>query len=254
MGLNDKAWKKLFEKYNILDEVKRNGCFCISANQIKEYREPRLMTKFDHSINLPEIFSDNNLAILPVSRGDYIISSFAAYHKFEEADAKAKRISFPQHIQSLVPNFIVSEAIALHYANACGVLADFLEDETLLPTISGRMGSGNFVFNIDSSCGVRSVDVNNSQIEIDAGYEGVDCLALFEAKMDLSDDFLIRQLYYPFRVWSHRVTKKIKPVFMVFSNGIFHLYQYQFEDPLNYNSLFLEKYCRYIIVIIAPWI
>lgn len=205
------------------------------------------MTKFDHSINLPEIFSDNHLAILPVSRGDYVISSFSAYQKFEESDAKAKRIPFPEHIQSLTPRFIVSEAIALHYANACGVLADFLEDEELLPTISGRMGSGNFAFNINTSRGVRSVDVNNSQIEIDAGYEGVDCLALFEAKMDLSDDFLIRQLYYPFRVWSHRVTKKIKPVFMVFSNGIFHLYQYRFEDPLNYNSLFLEKYRSYII-------
>ena len=247
MGLNDDAWKKLFEKYNILDKVKRNGYFDISANQIKEYREPRLMTKFDHSVNLPQIFADNNLAILPVSRGDYVISSFAAYQKFEETDTNVKRVPMPPHIQSLSPGFIISEAVALHCANACGVLKDFLEDDEVIPTVSGRMGSGCFNFSINTSCGVKSIDVNNSQIEIDAGYEGVNCLALFEAKMDLSEDFLVRQLYYPFRAWNSRVTKEVKPVFMVFSNGVFYLYQYRFDDPLNYNSLRLVKYCSYVI-------
>lgn len=48
MGLNDAAWESLFDKYHILAEIERNGQFVISANQIKEFREPRLMTKFDH--------------------------------------------------------------------------------------------------------------------------------------------------------------------------------------------------------------
>lgn len=76
MGLNDAAWESLFDKYHILDEIDRNGQFVISANQIKEFREPRLMTKFDHKINLPNIFVANNLSILPITRGDYVISSF----------------------------------------------------------------------------------------------------------------------------------------------------------------------------------
>ena len=53
MGLNDEAWSKLFDKYSILDEIQQKGEYIISANQIKEFREPRLMTKFDHKINLP---------------------------------------------------------------------------------------------------------------------------------------------------------------------------------------------------------
>ena len=61
MGLNDTAWENLFEKYHILNEIKQNGKFTISAEQIKEFREPRLMTKFDHKINLPQIFFQNNL-------------------------------------------------------------------------------------------------------------------------------------------------------------------------------------------------
>lgn len=247
MGLNDTAWESLFDKYNILEEIDKNGQFTISANQIKEFREPRLMTKFDHRINLPDIFSKNNLSILPITRGDYVISSFSAYKEFEETSPETQKISIPAYIQSLIPQFLVSEAIALNCANACGILNDFLEDDALYSTVSGRMSSGTFDFDINTAFGVKNVKVNNSQIEIDAAYEGINYLSIFEAKRDISEDFLIRQLYYPFRVWSERVTKKVKPVFLIFSNGKFSLYQYHFENPKNYNSLRLVKQKNYII-------
>jgi hypothetical protein len=247
MGLNDAAWESLFDKYHILAEIERNGQFVISANQIKEFREPRLMTKFDHKINLPNIFVANNLSILPITRGDYVISSFSAYKEFDEPSQDVQRISIPAHIQSLMPQFLVSEAIALNCANACGILNDFLEDDELVPTVSGRMSSGSFEFGINTALGTKNITVSNSQIEIDAAYEGIHYLSLFEAKRDLSDDFLVRQLYYPFRVWSERVTKTVKPVFLIFSNGMFNLYQYQFEDPQNYNSLRLVKQKNYVI-------
>lgn len=247
MGLNDSAWESLFDKYNILDAVRNQGEFVISASQIKEFREPRLMTKFDHKVNLPAIFARNNLAILPVTRGDYVISSFSAYKEFETPSDEVQRISIPAHIQSLMPQFLVSEAIALNCANACGILSDFLEDDELVSTVSGRMSSGEFNFNIDTASGTKSIAVNNSQIEIDAAYEGIQYLSLFEAKRDLSDDFLVRQLYYPYRVWSNRVTKPVKPVFLIFSNGVFNLYQYQFSDPQSYNSLQLVKQKNYVI-------
>ena len=247
MGLNDTAWENLFDKYHILSEIERDGQFIISANQIKEFREPRLMTKFDHKVNLPAIFAANNLSILPITRGDYIISSFSAYKEFDEPSTDVQKISIPAHIQSLMPQFLVSEAIALNCANACGILNDFLEDDELVPTVSGRMSSGGSRFDIDTAFGTKCITVNNSQIEIDAAYEGIHYLSLFEAKRDLSDDFLIRQLYYPFRVWSGRVTKTVKPVFLIFSNGVFNLYQYQFENPQNYNSLHLVKQKNYII-------
>ena len=247
MGLNDTAWENLFDKYHILSEIERDGQFIISANQIKEFREPRLMTKFDHKVNLPAIFAANNLSILPITRGDYIISSFSAYKEFDEPSTEVQKISIPAHIQSLMPQFLVSEAIALNCANACGILNDFLEDDELVPTVSGRMSSGGFRFNIDTAFGTKCITVNNSQIEIDAAYEGIHYLSLFEAKRDLSDDFLIRQLYYPFRVWSGRVTKTVKPVFLIFSNGVFNLYQYQFDNPQNYNSLHLVKQKNYVI-------
>lgn len=247
MGLNDRAWEQLFDKYHILDKISNNGSFTISAEQIKEFREPRLMTKFDHKVNLPKIFVDNGLAILPITRGDYMISSFGAYEEFEAPSGDIQRVSIPAYIQSLMPQFLVSEAISLNCAYACGILNDFLDDEYIVSTVSGRMGSGDFEFDINTSFGSKRLSVSNSQIEIDAAYEGINYLSLFEAKRDLSDDFLVRQLYYPFRVWSSRVSKPVKPVFLIFSNGIFYLYQYQFEIPGNYNSLCLVKQKNYVI-------
>ena len=248
-SLNDSAWEKLFIKYDILKKIDTSGQFIISAAQIKEFREPRLMAKFDHTINLPKLFADNQLAILPITRGDYIISHFEAYHAFEESSSPITRVSLPSYIQSLDSNNAPSEAIALNCAVASGIVADFLEDEDLLATVSGRMGSGAFRFNITNSQNNTPlhIEVNNSQIEIDAAYEGVRGLALFEAKRDLSDDFLVRQLYYPYRVWQNRVTKTVRPLFLVYSNGIYHLYEYMFQEPNNYNSLVLVKQKNYAV-------
>jgi hypothetical protein len=248
-SLNDTAWENLFEKYHILNQIEAHSRFEISASQIKEFREPRLMAKFDHAINLPEIFADNNLVILPISRGDYVISNFDAYHKFELGNAPITKVVLPAYLQSLDPNGITSEAVALNCALATGIIADFLQDEDIVPTVSGRMGSGTFSFNIInlknySPC---SVQVSNSQIEIDAAYEGVRSLALFEAKCDLSDDFLIRQLYYPFRLWQKQITKPVRSLFLIYSNGIYRLHEYAFQDINDYNSLVLISQKNYSI-------
>ena len=62
---NKEAWEKLFEKYNIIEEIENNGYFKITSKQINEYREARLMTKFDNSATLPDLFKQHNISILP---------------------------------------------------------------------------------------------------------------------------------------------------------------------------------------------
>ena len=246
---NDTAWIKIFDKYNVLSRVANHGSFKISADQIKEFREPRLMAKFDHKINLPKIFLENDLSILPVTRGDYVISHFNLYHKFEMSDEIIYQMQLPNYIQSLDCNNIFSESVALNCAFASGIIADFLEDEQIFSTASGRMGAGNFNFFVDNiKNNFRyNVQVKNSQIEIDAAYEGIKNFAIFEAKRDISEDFLIRQLYYPYRMWKDKLTKNIKTIFFVYSNGIYHLYDYQFENPEHYNSLQLIKQKNYSV-------
>ena len=87
-------------------------------------------------------------------------------------------------------------------------------------------------------------------MEIDASYEGRSCIALFEAKLAKSgifEDFMTRQLYYPFRVWRSRITKPVRPVFFVYSNEIFRLYEYAFEDISNYSSIRLVRQKNYSV-------
>ena len=108
MGKNDGAWERLFEKYEILKRIEAEGKYIISAEQIKEFREPRLMAKFDHKINLPKLFSENSLAVLPISRGEYMISTFSAYQNFEEVSPEVCRVSLPEYLQSLSPQFLLS--------------------------------------------------------------------------------------------------------------------------------------------------
>lgn len=109
--------------------------------------------------------------------------------------------------------------------------------------------SGIFNFNItDVKINLPyNVQVQNSQIEIDVAYEGVKYLSLFKAKCEIAEDFLIHQLYYPYRTWREKITKPIKTIFFVYSNGIYRLYEYEFENPQNYNSLKLVKQKNYSV-------
>lgn len=246
---NGKAWEKLFNKYNIIHTIENIGFFEITASQINEFREARLMTKFDHRINLPDLFSRNKLSILPITRGSYVISKFEAYKDFEELDTQIYSVSFPKYIESINYENITSEAMAINCAYVANIFNDFLDDWELLPTVNGRMSSNAFSYEINN-IGTNTnftINVLNSQVEIDGGFEGINSLSLVEAKNFISDDFLVRQIYYPYRLWKNNITKKVKPIYLVYTNGIFSLYEYEFQDPNHYNSLVLVKHKNYSI-------
>lgn len=250
---NDKAWEKLFEKYNIIGEIKKNGFFEITSTQINEYREARLMTKFDNKKMLPELFKNNDIAILPISSNKYILAHFKLYENIPEINTPIEFKEFPSYIESIDYNKINSESIALNCAYISKIIQDFLgedNNEDVLPTVDGKMSSGKFKFRVDNTkCDKPySISVDRSGIEIDAGYESTHSLVLIEAKNVIANDFLIRQLYYPFRLWKDKVSKKVRTVFMQYLNGIFSLYEYEFKDPNNYNSLKLIKSQKYSII------
>lgn len=246
---NDRAWATIFAEHQVLQKIEEHGLFEITATAINQHREARLMTKFDHKANLPRLFVDNHLTILPVTRGKYVISHFDAYKEFPENSSEIIRASLPTCIQSIDYKNITSESIALNCAYVASILADFLEEENLFPTVSGRMSAGSFSFRIMNQATKKPVklEVSNAQLEIDGGYEGNRQLAIIEAKNFISEDFLIRQLYYPFRLWRGKLTKKVTPVFLIYSNGIFTLYEYEFQDPEDYNSLLLVKHKNYSV-------
>lgn len=244
---NDIAWEQIFEKYHILDKLANHERVSISSTDINSYREARLMTKFDHRSQLPKLFIDHKLSILPTSRGSYEIGRFETFCDFNKDDIEITPIDFPTFLESIDYKDITSESIAINCAFVSKILHDFTGEENLLPTVSGRMSSSVFDFTINSGQNILKINVDNSQIEIDGGYEGDTSLNLIEAKNYISDDFLIRQLYYPYRLWSNKVTKRVRPIFLTYSNGIFHLREYEFTTPELYNSIHLIRHKKYAI-------
>ncbi|WP_395074535.1 type II restriction enzyme [Flavobacterium sp.] len=247
MSKNDIAWEQIFYAHKILGKVTANGHAFIDAKDINKFREARLMTKFDHRSQLPHLFADNNLSILPVSRGGYVIGDFNTFHNFEDSTTGIIKVSAPTFLESLDFSTITSEATAINCAFVSRILNDFTGEEDLYPTINGRMSSSIFNFDISAKLGLFKVNVSNSQVEIDGGFEGSNSLNIIEAKNYISDDFLIRQLYYPYKLWVGKVRKVVRPIFLTYSNGVFHLREYAFDDPTHYNSVRLVKEGKYSI-------
>ncbi|MDR1884547.1 MAG: transcriptional regulator [Prevotella sp.] len=244
---NDIAWEQIFDKHRILDKIESKGWVSISSADINRFREARLMTKFDHRSQLPKLFIDNNLSILPTSRGTYGIGTFETFCDFNREDVKVTPVDFPAFLESIDYKDITSEATAINCAFVSKILHDFTGETDLLPTVSGRMSSSMFDFKINSGRGQFKIQSNNSQIEIDGGYEGDNSLNLIEAKNYISDDFSIRQLYYPYRLWNSKITKQVRPIFLTYSNGVFHLREYEFTDAELYNSIRPVKYKKYAV-------
>jgi hypothetical protein len=248
---NDNSWEQLFQEYQILDHIERDGQFIISAAQINPVRQSRLMAKFDHRVNLPEIFRQYGLSILPISRSQYIIGYFKTHHDLDTLDEEIEAVPFqpPAGIESLDPANVYSEAAALSFAYNTGMIDDLI-GEPFRHTIGGRMSTETFSFSIESTrdgMAPYQIKVDHSQCEIDGGFEGDHYFVLVEAKNYAVEDFLIRQLYYPYRLWSSKLSKKVIPVLMTFSNDMFDFFVYEFENPAEYNSLKLVRHKRYAL-------
>lgn len=247
ISAND-AWKALIDKYNIIEEIKLNGCYHIKASQIKEFKEPRLMAKWDSTDSLPKILRENKINILPDSRSSYVLSDFILYQEIPELDEHVTQMT---HVE--LPNFesidisnISSEANAINILLLTGILDDFLDTNDNVATFNGRMSTGEFDFVVNTFRNVkRTVSVNNAQCEIDGGFENRDSVVIMEAKNVVHEDFHVRQLYYPYRLWKKKVNKPIRLVFSVYSNMIYRLFEYRFKDLEDYSSIELVRTKNY---------
>lgn len=243
------AWEKLFDECKIVDEVEKNGFYKIKANKINEYKEARLMAKFDQSSALPSSFKKNSLSILPTMRGEYIIGHFKTHFDLEYPNSKPIPVEIPD-LESIDPKNLYSESSALLFALNSGMVNDVLETDVVNLTVNGRMSSGSFEYSIDNILKPDQqikIGVANSQIEIDSGFESPTTFCICEAKNIKASEILIRQLYYPFRLWENKISKKITPVFLVSESDNFHFFIYEFKDKDMYNSLELVNYKLYTI-------
>lgn len=252
MSNANKAWEAIFEHLDIPGQLDERGQASVTAQQIKDItsavdglgqQEPRIITKFDAREHRPTILKKHNCTILATSNGTYSVLRGDGYHDtehiHESIDFDCEKL---QNLETL-PAICTSESQVIDSTAASGLLSDFLEDDELALTIRGRLRSGEFNFQFDD----HDVQVDGVQIEVDAGYEGRK-IYLIEAKMGTKDNFITRQLYYPYRMWDIRgTTKEIVPVFISYSDKTFYLYQYSFVEHTQYNSIELVKSGAYIL-------
>ena len=244
----NEAWKALLEKYPIVEKIEKEGVCRIQADQIREFREPRLMAKWDSSDSLPDVLRKHKINILPDSRTSYVLGDFLLYQKLPELSehvTQMTHIKMPDY-ESIDVDNINSEANAIHGLMLSGILDDFLGEGRNDATFNGRMGTGVFDFRVDTVRGVPvEIHVKNAQCEIDGGFENPASVIIMEAKNVVHEDFHIRQLYYPYRLWRTKVKKPIRLVFCVYSNMIYRLFEYRFADPEDYSSIELVQMKNY---------
>jgi len=244
--VNNEAWQKIFEDYNILRHDFNKAPFILSAEQIKracqdfketKEKEPRILCKQDSREDRPAIFQKYNLFILPIKNKYYNILEGEGYINIPSINNEVSLHTSILDFQLETSKIGNSEMQHLDFAYASSLIRFFSGDKTLVLTIRGRKYTPEFSFNI----GKHLINVKGVQTEVDAGYEGKNKIVLVEAKNSKTSNVIIRQLYYPYRQWQSYTKKKVETYFFEKSRNVYSIWHFEFENRMHYNSIKLVK-------------
>ncbi len=252
---SSKAWEKIFNDYDILKHDFSRSPFELSASQIKAScqnftstveKEVRILCKQDTRESRPEIFKKNDLFLLPKKNGHYYIVKGEGYVDIPAINTET--VDYISKLDFKLESSAVgdSEMQHLDLAYASSLVRTFMNDESLLLTIRGRKYTPGFTFNV----GNQVLSVESVQTEVDAGYEGRDKIVLIEAKNSAVSNTIIRQLYYPYRQWRECTSKEVYLLFFDRdpSSDEYNIWQFEFKDYNDYNSISLVKSGKYRII------
>ena len=194
--------------------------------------------------SLPEIMRKNGLILLPVKNGYYVIVKGEGYLDIPEIEGDADIYNTKLDFDLDTSKIGDSEMQHLDFAYASSLIRTFMGDPSLVLTIRGRKYTPQFSYKI----GKHLIEIQGVQTEVDAGYEGKDKVVLIEAKNSSTKDTIIRQLYYPYRQWSEHTNKKVFLLFFEKRIDEYLIWQYEFKDKNDYNSIKLIKSKKYKII------
>jgi len=239
MSQTFELWERVFAVKNF--DLTKDLHF-VSADEIKNITkaEPRIMAKMDNSNDLPPVFKRNGYFLLPVKNGYYAIVRGDGFHLIER-----QTNDIPNFISRIKFNLTtagrgLSEMQFLDYSFNSGALESILGCGPLYQSIRGREFTKAFSFNVNKT----KIDTSSVQIEVDSGLEGQNSIILLEAKVKTPEDFIIRQLFYPYN--HYRIIspdKKIIPIFFTYEpkEKSYNFWIYEFTDQANYNSIKLKE-------------
>jgi hypothetical protein len=236
---NRELWVKIFTDLKLNPDTNVNFVTAKQVRQISE-REARNMAYMDESSKVPSIFKSHSLFILPVSNGRYAIVRGEGYHELELNSIKFEDFqpSFPPGTSILDPE--KSEGSAVSYAWNTGIISHITGQTSLLLGPPGRFALDPFDFRVDGNAELHQ---SGAQAEIDGFFYSSKAACLMEFKARECTDFLVRQLYYPYRHWSGRADRyrwdSVRPFFVDFTLDplVFRFFEYGFTDPTDYESI-----------------
>lgn len=236
----NKSWENIFDKFDIVNEIRKNKYFDITADQIKavDGKEARLMTKVDFRENLPPIMIEEKLSILAIKNGLYRIAKNDPFIDIDKAiKTEIIELNPPKNIISIDPYNIKSESGALDISTITEMSKIVFGEETNL-AIRGRL-RGTLNFNI----GDIHYDIDGVQIEVDGGYEGNTSINLVEAKIGFRNNINIRQLLYPELYWKQEIGSKkiIKSYIFYLQDNIYRFIPYIYDGVVGYADHTREK-------------
>jgi hypothetical protein len=183
------------------------------------------MAKMDTLESVPSILHKTERFLLPISRKEYAIPKGKGYHVPE--NIQNKPITYFSHLPFPISALRTeSESVFLDYANSCGLLEKFTKQSGLVLTMRNRTTTPTFSFLVND----KIIEVNHAQIEIDACYENLNQIIIFEAKIGIPSSFSIKQLYYPFRTYLEQ-NKKVRIILFCLEprEKIYSFWEYKFS-------------------------
>jgi len=231
--------------------------FIISAEQIKECKkswtgvncqfEPRLLCYQTNDKSRPDIFKKNNLYILPIKNGEYLLSKNNIYKTLEYTDIQI--IEIKKDTSSLLLDIGNSETSVIDNLRYSGVFeSEHFLDEKIT---HGPLLNGRHYCNIDMKLGLSEISVRGVQYEVDCCFESEHKILLIEGKSSnkIIDDFNIRQLYYPYRVIYEKIkNKEIICLFIHKLDDIINIWKYTFSEFDRIDSITCTGHYRYSYV------
>lgn len=239
-NIKDKAWRHILNFINYDNKIKN---FPISAKQIKEARkttdldyqfEPRILCKQDSLKDKPEVFKENNLSILSIKNGEYILTQNNIY-----VDLNCKDIETINFTNKTNDSVILNEFGEFNSENS---LLDEMQYNGTLEYIFGEnikygsfLGGRHRVY-FKTILNEEPIEINGTQIEIDGCYETEKSIFIIEAKNKFYENFNIRQLYYPYKYIYDRLEKKnieknIYCIFLHKDNENLYYHKYSWTNP-----------------------
>jgi len=210
--------------------------------------EPRLLSKIDSAEDKPDVFLFYKINIISCTNSSYLLTHANIYESLEYNEHLAVT-PICRNSDSLILGIGDSESSFIDNLRYSGLFeSEFYLNE---PIKYGPLLSGRHRCSFDTHLEEESINVQGVQFETDGCYESNNKILLIEAKNMTVNSFNVRQLYFPYRtIYDKKGNKEIVSLFITKEKktGIFHIWNFIFENPLVMSSIKCVAYNKYKFV------